>query len=494
MTFPAHPSETHRNETQRSPEAPATGVADLLTGAAQLVARQLFPDPERRAERMGEVFIACERASRERPDDFRQALETGALESFLLPFARAELVSDTPGGPSGGWLGTFMDATGRPIEAPEDHVDSTDPEALETSRQGLARAESLARAEGNETLLRNLRWYRLRLEHRSYEAIAREEGRVAATVRTGVARARKFLLRVVHQLQEAQPAPLSGDAPAQVEPLRELWVKQDLEELERALERTRATHDHDPHWLNLAGLFAADRGRADEARAHFEQALVLADAPSVRGRVLNNLGNLVDDASSSSDPPSDASKGEARGYWLRAHQLVPSAPAPLVNLLAAASSRKDYPSAQHYLAEIAELLSSGRLRDDERDYLLRRLEHHPRLAWLRDTDAWRTGPVRWLRAARRAIVAVALGLLVGLGALLPSQAAAREATAPSPIRAAVWIPGVAADSEVVRIAGGEKGRGRGGDSMGKPARRSPELPRFAGDSMGRSGGGKPPRS
>ena len=52
-------------------------------------------------------------------------------------------------------------------------------------------------------------------------------------MRTGVARAQKFLLRIVHELQHAQPAPLNGEAPRELEPLRRLWYEQDLESLAR---------------------------------------------------------------------------------------------------------------------------------------------------------------------------------------------------------------------------------------------------------------------
>ena len=291
-----------------------------------ILSESLSPDVV--VEFTGEAFLACSLAARERPKELQAALAAGELEAFLRPLVRACLTRERPERFNGGW-GAFMGPDARAIEGEEDN---TDLDALQTSRRALNKALATARSQGNETLLRNLSWYRKRLAHRTYESIARSEAKPAATVRTGVARAKKLVLRIVHELQQAQPAPLCGDAPPELEPLRALWAEQDTETLELELERTHAAFGNDPHWLNLAGLLAADRGSAEEARAHYERALVAADAPSVRGRVLNNLANLTDEV----DPEA------ARQYWLRAHQLVPAAPAPLLNLIAAASIERSY--------------------------------------------------------------------------------------------------------------------------------------------------------
>ncbi len=459
-----------------------------LAGAAQAIAARL-QDGVRASEQLGEIFLACEQAARECPDECREALRSGELEEFLLPRVRAQLRGERSQSFRGGWLGTYLGPDGRPLER-EDAPDSTDRKSMEISAQALQRAESQAAVEGNEVMLRNLHWYRERLAHTSYDAIARAAGKVPATVRTGVARARKFVLRAVHELRNAQPAPLSGDAPPEIEPLRRLWVDQDLERLEVELERTGEDHGNDPHWLNLAALLACDGGDHERAAGLFERALVFADAPTVRGRVLNNLGNLADDLGL----PADAQR-----YWLRANQLVPDAPAPLVNLLVAASARRDYASAQHHIAQIADLLNAGRLDTNERAYLGSRLREHPRLDWLRDTDAWRLGPARWIRSLRPVPRPLALAGALG-GAVLallllfsPAPALAFDTAAGS--AAASDRAGMQARAEQVdpdhRIAGRKKQK-RGGDSMGKP-RRGVTLPApadparwlLAGDSMGR---------
>jgi tetratricopeptide (TPR) repeat protein len=444
-----------------------------LASAAEGIASRLLPDPARRAERLGEIFLLCEEVARERPQAASHALGTGELESLLLGPVRERLRGDGATSLGGGWLGTYVDESGRAIES--DEPDATDREALELSKRALARALSLAAAENNQTLLRNLRWYRERLTHKSYEAIATSEDKVAATVRTGVARARKFVLRVVHELQHAQPAPLSGEAPPEVEPLRQLWFAQDLDGLARELERTRSENRDNPHWLNLAGLLAADRGRRADAVQLYERGLVYADAPSVRGRVLNNLGNLLDDHDC---------RSEAQQYWLRAHQILPVAPAPLLNLLGSASDDQDYASAQHYIAELAELLNSGRLTQAERRYVSRRLAENPKLTWLRETDAWAQGPARWIRTERRtentlrpAAFATLGALLLGIALLWPTTATA--AAHPSqPLRLAV------ADADEATLVAKRIRRTRGGDSMGKPRKRAEEPALFAGDSMG----------
>jgi tetratricopeptide (TPR) repeat protein len=331
---------------------------------------------------------------------------------------------------------------------------------LQLGQRAFARAVSLAEAKEDRTLLRNLAWYKARLEHKTYEAIAQSEGRVPATIRTGVARARKFVLKVVHELRHAQPAPLNGQGPEELEPLRELWVAQELAALRRELDRTEPEFGLDPHWLNLKALLLDSSDEREEAQRVYERALVFADAPSVRGRVLNNLGNLADDR---------GSPEEASGYWLRAHQLLPRAPAPLLNLLAAASQRCDYASAQHYTAVLGELLSSGHLRPDERSYAIRRLGEHPKLAWLRETEVWRLGPARWLRSESSPRSSLRARTVALCGALLLSIFVPLS-SAPG----AALDPAATAEESVLRTGTEQsegRGKTRGGDSMGSPSRR-----------------------
>lgn len=416
----------------------------LLGSAVEAILSETL-SPDGVAEFSGEAFLACERAARERPSELAAALAADELEAFLRPHVRACLTRERPERFNGGW-GAFVGPDARAIES--DAVDNTDVDALETSRRAITKAFAIARSEGNETMERNLAWYRERLAHRTYVSIARAERKPAATVRTGVARAKKLVLQIVHELQQAQPAPLSGDAPQALEPLRALWEAQDTERLTVELERTRAAYADDPHWLNLAGLLAADRGRGHEARAIYERALVATDAPSVRCRLLNNLGNLTDELGNAA---------EAKQYWLRAHQLVPAAPAPLLNLLAAASVEKSYASAQHHIAKLAELMSSSRLSDAERSYVCRRLRENPRLRWLRQTEAWRLGPARWIRRRfpRASQVRTAGAVAALLGALLLGLFAALG----SGDAAGAWF--AEGDRPAVLLVGG-------GDSMGKP--------------------------
>ncbi len=372
-----------------SPSAMTQGDPQtVLAGAVAQIVGEIFRDPERRAQSMGEAFLAGSEAAAEHPAEFERAMAEGCLREFIEPAVSQRLrssASDRPEHFTGGWLGVFIDADGRPVESAESS--GLDPAALEVGQQALTRAVSLAELEGNRTLARNLGWYRSRLEHQSYDAIAAREGKPLATIRTGVARARKVLLRIVHELNQAQPSPLNGDAPAAIAPLRDLWTRQDLDGLACALEKTRDAYGGDPHWLNLAGLLAADRGRFNEARNLYERGLVGADAPSVRGRILNNLGNLADE---------EGEMEEATNLWLRANQLVPDAPTPLMNLLAAASEARDYPSAQHFIALLGDQQNSGRLTQQDRRYIERRLRENPKYRWLRTTDAWRKGPGRWV--------------------------------------------------------------------------------------------------
>jgi tetratricopeptide (TPR) repeat protein len=453
---------------------------DSLARTAEALAQRWVSDPQRRRERLGEVFLVCAQIAHEQPEAYAAAQRRGDLEEFLAPTVRTRLRAEQPDRTRGGWLGTYVDESGRHIE--DDAPDTTDRSALDLSARALERAFSMAHAEGNDTLLRNLRWYRERLAHRSYEAIAASEERVPATVRTGVARARKFVLRIVHELQFAQPAPLSGQAPAELEPLRRLWFEQKLDALERELDHTRDLFEDDPHWLNLAALVAADRGRPSEAVRLYECGLVQADAPPVRGRLLNNLGNLYDDT---------GCPDEARIYWLRAQQLVPASPAPLLNLLGSASQARDYASAQHYVAELAHLLNSGRLTSEERSYVHRRLLENPKLGWLRETDVWTQGPARWLRStssrrdavARCALLATLGALLFTLALLAPRAATAAPRASEPTLSSTPTL--LLASNPAPWLDAKSKRRGRGGDSMGTPAKRYAPVKTFAGgDSMG----------
>jgi tetratricopeptide (TPR) repeat protein len=453
-------------------------ASDRTGAVAQQIAALLFPDPGKRAERLGEIFLLCAEALRARPEEPRG----GMLEDPepLVAWVRSSLAREPADPPRSGALGLLVGSDARPLES--DTTDTTDRAALALGSRALRRARSLAQARSDRTLLRNLGWYERRLAHASYEAIARAERRVPATIRTGVARARKFVLRVVHDLQHGQPAPLDRSDDPALERLRELWYAQELDALERALEETRARLGEDPAWLNLRGLLLADRGHSDEALACYRSALLAADAAPVRTRLLNNLGNLEDDR---------GAPERAREYWLRAHRLSPLAPTPLLNLLAAASQAHDYASAQHYSALLGELLGSGKLGDAERSYLLSRLAENPRLAWFRDTDAWRRGPARWLRttigterASRPRLLAATALALLSLCWPADSQASRREA----------WTS--SAPGSGLRMAPPENGARewriamRGGDSMGKPATKASTRSR-GGDSMGLRGGPRP---
>ncbi|MFQ5699221.1 MAG: hypothetical protein ACE5IL_13170 [Myxococcota bacterium] len=439
-----------------------SGVAMRIAEAAGTLLAEIERDPDRRAEAIGGAFLACHEAAGAEPERFAAALAADRLSEFLRPAVRRSVRGEGRDHPTGGWLGTFVGSDARPIG--EGATGKLDRDSLSIARQALARADALARAAGNTTLERNLRWYRLRLEHRSYAAIADAEARPAATIRTGVARARRFVLRVVHELEQEQPAPLDGEAPAELEPLRALWARQEIDALRRELDRTRERFGNDAHWLNLAGLVAQDDGRFEQALDHYERGLVAADAPSVRGRILNNLGNLAEDR----ERPD-----EARVYWLRAHQILPHAPAPLLNLLASACDERSYSRAQHYLGSIGALLRGDRLSGEERSYLLRRLADNPKFGWLRATDAWSSGPARWLRRGPRAHALGQVGRLVAtlLLALGLSSIATPGGVNPgrdhsSRIRSLRILDGVA-DVPGIRVAG---------DSMGKTDDPRPRRP------------------
>ena len=147
--------------------------------------RELSLDPERRAESLGEAFLAC-RARGTRAAS-RVPLRRPAGRAWGCSSRGAtQPTRGTTRGPRGGWLGLFVGGDARAIDAGEPGGTSKrrGAERLDLSRKALTKAISIADTQGNRTLKRNLGWYREPLSRPWLREIASRTKRPVATIRT----------------------------------------------------------------------------------------------------------------------------------------------------------------------------------------------------------------------------------------------------------------------------------------------------------------------
>jgi len=365
----------------------------LLGPVWERVVETLEADPAR-FEAAGEPELAqLVQAAVAAPDPEQRLLGTrsGALESFIDPQLRDR--SELP-----------------PGEASQN-------KGLEDNPL-VAAALALADSEGNATLERNLKWMIERDEGYAYEAIAKQSGSPAASVRTGVRRARQAIRRIAQAQRRAAHAPHQGVCPAALEPAREAWKNGDLDSFEALLTRVSRELGRHPYFWFLSGLLADDRGEPEEARALFERVLLHDDDPALRAKVLNCLGYMADDR---------ARLEEAHELWSRSVRVDPSHTPAHVNLLKNACDRRDKLDVHVAIDMIGALLTSRSLSRPDKEYLVNRLKEHPDFSWARSFDAWRKGPARWIaryessgRATaqgsprRRVAASIALGIALAL--------------------------------------------------------------------------------
>jgi tetratricopeptide (TPR) repeat protein len=352
----------HR-EVRRRLAARVGSAADEFEGEAWLRARALR-ERFNRGEVHEELSVALEHAVR------------AAVDAVNREQRRA--------GSKSGAFGTQIDAQLRDLP-----VDGTSRDARLLD-QGELWERALERA--TPTMRRNLAWWRRRrISGDLFATIAEEhDGDVAeSTVRGGVARAERFLRRVMDELR-SQPWQRGS---IEHEAVHEAFKARDHERLFAELERLRP-YERDAHLLNYEGVAHMWREDLDEARAVLREALVWADRPGLRCNVTNNLGNVEEEA---------GAWDEALYWYDRARALAPRSPTPLLNLLGVVCKRAapeleihDRARVLHYIDHITRLLSSRALSEDDRAYLLRRLRDNPDFAPARRNTCWKRIH-RWLQ-------------------------------------------------------------------------------------------------
>lgn len=376
-----------------SPQAQAQVMTSTDHAAFFTVVEQLKLAPET----MGAAYELCSRAIASQADAYRRAADQGQLVGFFAGVAaRAQKTVDREVRSQ-----VLTDATGEGMGAAEGYMDG---QVGRSEKTELVReAWRLAHSQAKGRMVDYLAWYERRQRGETASGIAESLDMPAATVRTGIRRAKHKILELTNKLRYRRFARKPGQLPEALEPVVELYKKRDLIGMQAALDELAERFAECPHWNLLQGwLHKADESYED-AEFWMREALVFADVPSVRAKVLNSLGNVYDEMG-------EPERG--RTCWRRAHRLDEDAPVPLLNLLANASERQDLADCQYYITQLSTLRGKGSLSEGEQTFVTSRLEDNPEFEWVRRTSPWRRGPARWIKqAARGAATALAVALL-----------------------------------------------------------------------------------
>jgi tetratricopeptide (TPR) repeat protein len=279
----------------------------------------------------------------------------------------------------------FTDPTGAEIQAGSHQFSTGDPDAALLAPRVLEEA----RREASDKMDTYLGW----LEH-SHAGVSDGELAVAAgieavTIRGGRKRAVDFLLEVAHRMRH--PAlRIDAELPEPLARIAALLGDGDTDHAARLLEQARSDFDADPRWWNLMGVRAWRDSEWDAAIDCYREALVLADEPRLRTKILNNWGTI------------ELSKDRyeaAQALFLRATRITQDGVPLWLNLLSVASLRHDVHDCRFYATRLVKVLRRKERSDAERRYASQRLRENPNYAWVRKTSAWQT-IARWLRSSQ----------------------------------------------------------------------------------------------
>jgi tetratricopeptide (TPR) repeat protein len=371
-------------------------------------------------EILGAAFERCETAIADDPDGYQRAHREGALANF---FQRA-CGEARRGARRDEQRHVLTDPSGEGLGGGEGYAVGAD--FSEDRREVAREAWRLAHSTATGKMTDYLAWFERQRHGETSQAIAESLEVPSATVRTGLRRAKQRIVELINQLRNTQTGRRGSDLDPDLEPVVAVYKRGDLVAMRTALLALEAGHREDPHWCLLMAWYFKAREEAESAERWLKQALVHADEPRVRAKILNTLGNVLD------------ARGQpeaARKAWLRAHELDPKAPVPLLNLLANASERHDLADCQYYLQALGDLRARHQLDADEDGFVLRRLAENPELAWVRRTDPWRRGPLRWLKRLGGGLqqAAAAMALVLGLASAPAFPGCAEGGAHPGPL-------------------------------------------------------------
>lgn len=284
----------------------------------------------------------------------------------------------------------FTDPTQSELQRPAYEFAVGDPDAALLAPQILEAAQETA----TQKMASYLGWLRKSHEGISDEEIAAAQGVEAVTIRGGRKRAVDYLLEVAHRMRHPAMR-VVGELPEALAAIAAALSEKDTETAEGLLAQTQREFSEDPRWWNLAGAHAWRLSRWDDAVRSYREALVLADEPTLRAKILNNLGAI------------SLSRDEfdlAQAQFLRASRIAPTGVPIWLNLLSVASLRRDIHDCRFYATRLVKVLRGRDSSASERSYAAERLRTNPNYEWLKQTSAW-SGIARWLRSSKAPRVA-----------------------------------------------------------------------------------------
>lgn len=315
------------------------------------------------------------------PDAYVRAEGQGELRAYLTGLVRAACRKnpDARVMPQ-----VFTDPTRSELHAADARFSTGDPDAALLAPRILEEA----RAGASEKMATYLGW--LRDSHRgvSDTELAAAEGIEAVTVRGGRKRAVDFLLEVAHRMRHPAMR-VDAELPEPLAQIAARLTDGDAVTARQLLADAEPEFGADPRWWNLSGVRAWRCSEWDEAVRCYREALVLADVPRLRAKILNNLGTIE---------LSRDRLDKAQALFLRASNLAENGVPVWLNLLAVASLRRDVHDCRFYATRLVATLR-GRDRAGDRAYAAERLRSNPNYAWVRKTSAWAT-IARWLRSVQ----------------------------------------------------------------------------------------------
>ena len=322
-----------------------------------------------------------------------------------------------------------------PAVQPEDVADDDYGEELATAilaihgKHVLAQVQKRAREQdeaigrGQDTTLRNVKWWMLKdIDKMSLEYIAELFHVSVASAKSGVDRGRRFFHLVEFEMRSPVATPHQEIEETQFAKVSDLYHANRREEARLLLDGLGGPDCRNGQYYRLLSWFLMDALKFKDAVEVLREGLVHENRPSVRACLQNNMGECYDRTGLN-----DAS--EASRWWWEASKSDPGAPTPIFNLLRAAVEQRDRAHCEWYLRRLGQLMTSDKLTDREKDQLAERLRHKD-LSWMRGLSAWKRGlgrrittrtqdpgGVNMFRDVRHLALIVALGVSLILGVL-----------------------------------------------------------------------------